>query len=77
MFLNPPPQRRLASVVSIAAELGVSVRSLERWTDDPRRAFPAFVKLGRRNFVDRDEVAAWLARQPRRGVVVSGGPAAA
>ncbi len=45
----------------LAAELGMNVRSLERWAN--LRKGPPRIKVGNRIFYHREAVRAWLARQ--------------
>jgi excisionase family DNA binding protein len=52
------------TVVELAAELGVTVRTVRNW--EAEGAAPPRVKLGRRVLYHRPAVLAWLAaRQPR------------
>ena len=55
-----------------AAELGVSVRTLERW--HLLRVGPPRTELGKRVFYRRDAVAAWICEQERPNPPAGGRP---
>lgn len=47
----------------LAAELGVSTRTLSRWLDDDVIAFPRPIVVRNRNFFRRSEIENWKLRQ--------------
>ena len=49
-----------------AGRYGKSIRSLDRWLDDPRMGFPHPVYLGRMRFWRVADLEAWEAEQARR-----------
>ena len=51
----------------LAAQLGLSVDALDRLC--ARREGPPSIKVGRRVLFAHDDVATWLAAQPKRGAV--------
>jgi predicted DNA-binding transcriptional regulator AlpA len=51
------------SIEDLAAELGVSVRTLRRWNNAPHA--PRRVKRGRRRMYRRADVQAWFERSKR------------
>lgn len=55
----------------VAARYAVTIRTLDRWTDDERLGFPAAVYLGRMRFWRIADLEAWEAEQasgaPRDG----------
>lgn len=44
---------------AIAAELGVNIRTLDRWLRDPDLAFPKPVRIKTRNYFPRAEIDNW------------------
>lgn len=58
----PLPDRPMLTRRELAAALGVSTRSIARWTAD--RRFPQPYKFGVTRW-RRDEVAAWLVENSR------------
>ncbi len=51
----------------VAARYAVTIRSIERWTDDDRRGFPAPVYLGRMRFWRVADLEAWEAQRAEAG----------
>jgi hypothetical protein len=55
----------LLTAATVAARLDVTIRSVERWSQERRFGFPAKVKVGHRNYFRRVDVDAWLDEQTR------------
>lgn len=51
----------------VAARFASTIRTIDRWTDDPRLGFPAPVYLGRMRFWRVADLEAWEAAQAERG----------
>lgn len=47
----------------VAARFASTIRTIDRWTDDPRMGFPQPVYLGRMRFWRVAELEAWEAEQ--------------
>jgi predicted DNA-binding transcriptional regulator AlpA len=59
-------QRKVMTGAEVAAELGISQRSLERWVK--RGQFPVPIKYGARRHWLRSVVDAWVAAAQKGGV---------
>ena len=63
------PSSAILSPRAVAAYLGVTVRTLDRWRADPAVEFPPAIELSpHRIGWRREELDHWLASRPRRGV---------
>lgn len=51
----------------VAARYALTIRSIDRWTEDPRKGFPPPVYLGRMRFWRVADLEAWEAAQDERG----------
>lgn len=57
----PPPGRYMLNRREVAAVLGVSMRTVARWTADRHHAFPQPYRFGVTRWL-RSEVIAWLEK---------------
>jgi predicted DNA-binding transcriptional regulator AlpA len=48
-----------------AKRVGVSLRTLIRYEDDPEMDFPVAVNVSNRRFYNLDEIEAWIESRPR------------
>lgn len=72
----PTPPDQLAPDPVVARELGVTLMTLWRWTQDPKLEFPPAVKIRNRNFRSRRLLEAFKDRMLRDAIARRGKSAA-
>jgi predicted DNA-binding transcriptional regulator AlpA len=56
-----PHEKTLKRKIDVAKSFGVSLRTIERWTEDRALKFPQPIRINNRCYFDSDAIEAWKA----------------